>query len=73
MAGLFVGPANVVSLLTLLRQGSDLQPGTLSQAIVVNLLKCGIEGHVARVRQRYQERRDAMLDALQTHLFPYAT
>lgn len=71
--GWIVGPANVISLLTLLRQGSDLQPGTLSQEIVVNLLKHGIDGHVARVRRRYQERRDAMLDALQTRLFPYAT
>jgi DNA-binding transcriptional MocR family regulator len=71
--GWIVGPANVISLLTLLRQGSDLQPGTLSQEIVVNLLRHGIDGHVARVRQRYQQRRDAMLDALQAHLFPYAT
>jgi DNA-binding transcriptional MocR family regulator len=71
--GWIVGPANVISLLTLLRQGSDLQPGTLSQEILVNLLKHGIDGHVARVRQRYQQRRDAMLDALQAHLFPYAT
>ncbi|MFM0313642.1 PLP-dependent aminotransferase family protein [Paraburkholderia nemoris] len=71
--GWIVGPANVISLLTLLRQGSDLQPGTLSQEIVVNLLKHGIDEHVARVRRRYQERRDAMLNALQAHLHPYAT
>ncbi|WP_404659634.1 PLP-dependent aminotransferase family protein [Caballeronia udeis] len=71
--GWIVGPANVISLLTLLRQGSDLQPGTLSQEIVANLLEHGIDAHVARVRQRYQARRDAMLDALQAHLFPYAT
>jgi len=70
--GWIVGPANVISLLTLLRQGSDLQPSTLSQEIVVNLLKRGIDGHVARVRRRYQERRDAMLDALRRHLVPYA-
>ena len=71
--GWIVGPANVISLLTLLRQGSDLQPGTLSQEIVINLLKHGIEAHVASVQRRYRERRDAMLDALQTHLSPYAT
>jgi DNA-binding transcriptional MocR family regulator len=71
--GWIVGPANVISLLTLLRQGSDLQPGTLSQEIVVNLLRHGIDEHVARVRRRYQERRDAMLNALQAHLHPYAT
>lgn len=71
--GWIVGPANLISLLTLLRQGGDLQPGTLSQEIVVNLLKRGIDGHVARVRERYQARRDAMLDALQTHMAPYAT
>jgi DNA-binding transcriptional MocR family regulator len=71
--GWIVGPASVISLLTLLRQASDLQPSTLSQEIVVGLLKHGIDGHLAHVRQRYQNRRDALLDALQTHLSPYAT
>ncbi|MFM0185784.1 aminotransferase class I/II-fold pyridoxal phosphate-dependent enzyme [Paraburkholderia nemoris] len=50
-----------------------MAPGTLSQEIVVNLLKHGIDEHVVRVRRRYQERRDAMLNALQAHLHPYAT
>lgn len=71
--GWVVGPAHVISLLTLLRQGCDLQPGTLSQAIVANLLKRGLCEHLVRVRRRYEERRDAMLDALQAHLAPYAT
>jgi DNA-binding transcriptional MocR family regulator len=52
--GWIAGPANVISLLTLLRQDSDLQPSTVSQEIVVNLPEHGIDAHVARVRQRYR-------------------
>lgn len=71
--GWVVGPAHIVSLLTLLRQGSDLQPSTLSQAIVAGLLARGIDPHIGQVRRRYAARRDAMLDALHAHLAPYAT
>ena len=71
--GWAVGPEPIISRLTLLRQGSDLQPSTLSQEIVAQLLAKGLAPHIKRARARYQGRRDALLAALDKHLFPYAT
>jgi len=71
--GWIVGPKDIISQLTLLRQGSDLQPSTLSQEIVARQLAHGLDAHVERVRTLYRERRDAMLAALEMHLSQHAT
>jgi len=71
--GWIVGPKDIISQLTLLRQGSDLQPSTLSQEIVARQLTQGLDAHVERVRTLYRERRDAMLAALETHLSQHGT
>jgi 2-aminoadipate transaminase len=69
--GWIVGPAQIISQLTVLRQSCDLQPSTLSQTILAALLSEGIDHHLTNVRHRYKTRRDSMLAALQTHMAPY--
>lgn len=71
--GWVVGPAEVIARLTLLRQASDLQPSTLSQAILVDLLDGSSEARARRMRRRYEERRDALDAALQRHLASMAS
>lgn len=70
--GWIVGPARIIALLTLLRQATDLQPSSLSQGIVADLLRQGMHGPMRRVKRRYEERRDAMLGALRTHMASHA-
>lgn len=67
-AGWVVGPSEIIARLTLLRQASDLQPSTLSQAILVDLLKDGNEARVRCMKRRYEARRDALDASLRRHL-----
>jgi DNA-binding transcriptional MocR family regulator len=66
--GWVVGPSALIARLTLLRQASDLQPSTLSQALLADLLEEDPAGRLARLRRRYRERRDALEAALERHL-----
>jgi len=66
--GWIVGPAALIERLTLLRQASDLQPSTLSQAVLVGVLRGGDQARMRRLRLRYAERHAALERALQRHL-----
>ncbi|HVP41869.1 MAG TPA: PLP-dependent aminotransferase family protein [Terriglobales bacterium] len=65
-----VAPAEVISKLVQLKQGSDLQTATFNQMVAYEVAKDGfLDQHVKLIRQVYRERRDAMLAALDQY-FP---
>ncbi|BCL75025.1 GntR family transcriptional regulator [Jeongeupia sp. HS-3] len=67
--GFLIVHPDLVSPLTRLKQAADLHSNRISQTIVADLLARGeLARHVAAVLPLYRERRDAMAQALQTHL-----
>ncbi len=68
--GWVVATAEVIQQLAALKQGVDLHTGTLAQMIAYEVAKGGFLGqHIDRLRQIYQQRRDVMLQAMDTY-FP---
>ncbi len=68
--GWVVGPASWVARLAQVKQSADLHTSTLSQHIALDVLRSGaLEPHLDVLRAVYQERCQAMLDALAEH-FP---
>jgi GntR family transcriptional regulator/MocR family aminotransferase len=67
--GYVVAPRPLLGRMALLRAAADGHTSTLAQATLQDLLESGaFERHVRRVRQRYAERRSALLAALAAHL-----
>ncbi len=65
-----VAPAEVISKLTLAKQGTDLHTATFNQMIAYELAREGfLEEHIPVIRKLYHERRDVMLAALDEY-FP---
>jgi 2-aminoadipate transaminase len=70
-----VAPVEVIQHCTMAKQGMDLHTGTLVQMIAHEVLSQECDGvpfltrHVRRIREVYRERRDVMLEALETY-FP---
>jgi len=63
--GWAVAAPETIRALTVAKQACDLHTGTLVQRAASRLLESfDYDGHVARIRALYGERRDAMLDAL---------
>jgi DNA-binding transcriptional MocR family regulator len=59
----------VIRAMVLIKQGIDLQTSSLSQRIVSELLDDGtLENNLPSLITLYSQRRDTMLEALQTHL-----
>lgn len=68
--GWLVVPEELIPLLTALKHGSDVDTCTFSQALVSRFLDSGsLPLHLHRLRSTYRARRDAMLAALDRHLF----
>ena len=68
--GWVVAPRPLMARLVRAKQGADLHTDTLAQRAVLHYcLHADLEGHIARLRRVYRERRDAMLAAL-TRYFP---
>ncbi len=68
--GWVVAAPEVIQQLASLKQGVDLHTGTLDQMIAYEVSKGGfLEGHIERLRQVYEQRRDVMLEAMDAH-FP---
>lgn len=64
----------VIARLAQLKQITDLHSGSLTQRIVFEYCARGhLETGIGRLRQAYGRRRDAMLEALDEHLSPFAT
>ena len=62
--GWVVAPRVLIARLSALKQIEDMQPNSFAQAAMAGLLARGIEDHVARLRDHYRVRRDAMESAL---------
>ncbi|HLI08937.1 MAG TPA: PLP-dependent aminotransferase family protein [Ktedonobacteraceae bacterium] len=61
-------PEPMIERLTLHKQIFDLNTNTLGQWLVSEILQRDLlDDHLAHVRQRYQEKRDLMLDAISKH------
>jgi len=64
-----VAPQEVIQKLVLAKQGMDLNTATFNQHIAFEVAKDGfIERYVPTIRKVYNERRDAMMDALTEHM-----
>ncbi len=67
--GWVLAAAPVIDRLTLAKQALDLHTSTMSQHLVLELVRRGVlEGQRERLRGAYRERRDAMLAALEERL-----
>ncbi len=67
--GWLVGPPELVRAMVMLRQGSDLCPPTVTQALVAEYCRRGhLEGHLERVIATYRVRAEAMQRALRAEL-----
>lgn len=66
--GWVVAAAPVISQLVLLKQAGDLHTSTINQMAVHRVAEDGFGPHVAKLREAYGSRRDAMLAALEAHM-----
>jgi 2-aminoadipate transaminase len=72
--GWIVAPTDLMARITTIRESIDLESSILTQAAVYEFLARGLlEPHLARLNAVNHERRNAMLDALETHLGGIAT
>jgi len=68
--GWIVAPAEVITKLVQLKQGTDLHTSGFNQMIAYEIASSGfLEGHVNQLRDVYRERRNVMLEALK-EFFP---
>ncbi len=67
--GFLVAPKSLYPKLLQAKQAADLHTPSFNQRMVYEVLKTGfLDGHVPTIRALYKAQRDAMLDALNTHL-----
>ncbi len=72
--GYAVSPMPAHQLLVQAKQAADMHSSTLAQHLVLDLLHTGmLDDHLDSVRQRYRLGRDAMAQALHTHMRDLAT
>jgi DNA-binding transcriptional MocR family regulator len=68
--GWVVAESDLVRRYVLAKQGADLHTSSLVQLIAARfMLEHDLEAHIARIREVYRSRRDAMIAALEEH-FP---
>ncbi len=71
--GWVVAPRPLMTRLIRAKQGVDLHTDTLTQRAVLHYcLHADLDGHIARLRRVYRQRRDAMLAALARYFPPEA-
>ncbi len=58
----------VIGQLVLMKQAADLHSATLNQMAIAHVAETHFDGHIETVRHAYRARRDAMLEALETHM-----
>jgi 2-aminoadipate transaminase len=69
-AGWLIVPEELIPTLAAIKEASDINTSTFTQRIIAAYIAAGhLPEHIATLRQVYHTRRDAMLNALQTH-FP---
>jgi len=68
--GWVVADSDLVRRYVLVKQGTDLHTSSLVQLLAARfMIEHDLEAHIARIRDVYRKRRDAMLSALEEH-FP---
>lgn len=71
--GWVIAPQEVIRRLVQLKQGADLHSSTLDQMIAHEIAREGfLDEHIARLREGYRQRRDAMLACLDRYFPPEA-
>lgn len=60
--------APVIDQLVLIKQAADLHSSTINQMAIAEVAKTIFDSHVAKLRDTYQARRDAMLAALEKYM-----
>jgi 2-aminoadipate transaminase len=72
--GWIVAPAEVISKLVQLKQGTDLHTSTFNQMVAYEVAGDNfLDEHIKIIRQVYRERRDVMLKALKEYFPPEVT
>jgi 2-aminoadipate transaminase len=72
--GWMIAPPDVISRLVQLKQGADLHTSNFTQQLAYEVAHGGfLDAHIRRLRPIYQERRDVMLEALETYMPPGIT
>jgi len=70
--GLRVGwvcaPRKIIERLTLIKQASDLNSPAINQSVILYLAQHGFDQQIAKSRDHYRLKRDAMLRALKAHM-----
>lgn len=69
--GWIIAPADIISRLVLLKQGTDLHTSTFTQLLAYEIIRDGfLDQHIPEIRRLYGERCNVMLNALQ-EFFPH--
>ena len=66
--GWAVGASDLIARMALLKQTEDLQPSSISQAVLARFLESGFPDHIAGLCDHYRARRDALADALHSEV-----
>ncbi len=66
--GWVVAAKPVISQMVLLKQAADLHSSTINQMAIHDVAERCFEDHIAKLKQAYRNRRDAMLAALSRHM-----
>jgi len=66
--GWVCGAKEVISQMVLLKQAADLHSSTINQMVIERVATAQFDSHVAKIKEAYRGRRDAMLRALEAHM-----
>ncbi|QLF70774.1 PLP-dependent aminotransferase family protein [Peteryoungia desertarenae] len=66
--GYVVAAKPVIRKLVLIKQAADLHSSSINQMAIAHVAERHFEAQVAKIRQAYRARRDAMLAALERHM-----
>jgi len=66
--GWVCGAQEVISQMVLLKQAADLHSSTINQMAIERVATAQFDSHVAKIKDAYRGRRDAMLRALEAHM-----
>jgi len=66
--GWVCGAKEVISQMVLLKQAADLHSSTINQMAIERVATAQFDSHVAKIKDAYRGRRDAMLRALEAHM-----
>jgi len=66
-----IAPRDTIDKFVRMKQGADLHTNTFAQYVVYEFAKDGrLDAHIARIREPYAKRRNAMVDAMKRYFPP---